>query len=117
MTLLKDLVKEAEIKYGIPKTRRKAQRKNRFVTTRNSSGFCNLWSKPAPTTRQGYTYIFMVMSNYEPVVYLTSVDLLELFRKVRGAGFDVIVSDYDAATRLLESEGLSWDILEEQGII
>lgn len=107
MVLLKELIKEAEAKYGYYQ----AKPKNKEQKYR-MSGF--YWvGKTNSKTKKGYTFKYQIRRNHK-ITRFTRMDLRELKREVDNRGLPWKISNELLARKLVEDEGLDWEDFKDE---
>lgn len=106
MTLLKDLVAEAEAKYGPPQTIQNHKGKQPM------SGF--YWVRKRKSgTKKGYTFRYQIRKNKKTIQF-TRMNLLELRREVENRGLPWKISNELLARKLVSDEGLDWEDFKDE---
>lgn len=105
MVLLKDLITEAEAKYGYYNHPQHNTRKPGYRQT--TTGFYRV-QKQRTNTKKGYTFLYKIVENGK-ITRFSRQNLLELKNEVFNRGFPWEVSNELIARKLVSDEGLDWE--------
>ena len=107
MVLLKDLITEAEAKYGyyqaLPENVLPKHRMSGFMRVR----------KIKSGTKKGYTFVYQIRKNNKTIRF-TRMDLLELKNEADNRGLPWEVANELLARKLVSDEGLDWEDFKDE---
>ena len=102
MVLLRELIEEAEAKYGHYRALPKNTLPKHIMT-----GSC--WvGKMKSGTKKGYTFRYQIRKD-KNTIHFTRINLLELKREVDNRGLPWRVANELIARKLVSDEGLNWE--------
>ena len=107
IVLLKELIKEAEAKYGyyqaLPENVLPKHRMSGFMRVR----------KIKTGTKKGYTFRYQIRKD-KNTIHFTRINLLELKREVDNRGLPWEVANELLAKKLVSDEGLDWEDFKDE---
>lgn len=107
MVLLKDIFNEAKKKYP-PHNGTKSSKKYNTKTT----GFINVKKIACRDCKQGFTYTYITLSDDNKRKYISSVDFLQLKRKILDQGLPWGINNRVNALKTVKESGYSlYDLL------